>query len=38
MIAAVASTAGLPLYTRNIDDFAGLDRVVTEWAVKPVNL
>lgn len=29
MIAAVASSRGLPLYTRNIDDFVGLDDMVT---------
>ncbi|WP_406311535.1 hypothetical protein OHA77_22605 [Streptosporangium sp. NBC_01639] len=29
MIAAVASTRGLPLYTRNDADFTGLDSVVT---------
>ncbi|ASU56302.1 MULTISPECIES: type II toxin-antitoxin system VapC family toxin [Nocardiopsis] len=28
MIAAVASVHGLPLYTRNTDDFVGLDSVV----------
>ncbi|MCK9872171.1 type II toxin-antitoxin system VapC family toxin [Nocardiopsis dassonvillei] len=28
MIAAVASLHGLPLYTRNADDFVGLDSVV----------
>ncbi|MBB6118414.1 type II toxin-antitoxin system VapC family toxin [Nocardiopsis algeriensis] len=28
MIAAVASLHGLPLYTRNADDFAGLDSAV----------
>lgn len=38
MTAAVASAAGLPLCTRNTDDFAGLDRAVTVLAVKPVNL
>ena len=29
MIAAIASSRGLPLYTRNIGDFAGLDDMVT---------
>ena len=29
MIAAVASTVGVPLYTRNADDFKGLDPLVT---------
>ncbi|MPZ85746.1 MAG: type II toxin-antitoxin system VapC family toxin [Actinophytocola sp.] len=29
MIAAIASSRDLPLYTRNIDDFAGLDDLVT---------
>lgn len=33
MIAAIASSRGLPLYTRNIDDFAGLDDMVTVVAV-----
>lgn len=28
MIAAIASTAGLPLYTRNANDFHGLDGLV----------
>jgi hypothetical protein len=28
LIAAVACSAGLPLYTRNVDDFAGLDGLV----------
>jgi predicted nucleic acid-binding protein len=28
MIAAVAAAQGLPLYTANPDDFAGLDRIV----------
>src|ERR1044072_8047382 len=29
MTAAIASWRNLPLYTRNIDDFAGLDDLVT---------
>lgn len=29
LIAATAAANGLPLYTRNPDDFAGLDEVVT---------
>ncbi|WP_245816346.1 type II toxin-antitoxin system VapC family toxin [Lentzea albidocapillata] len=29
MIAAVASSRGLPLYTRNAEDFKGLDGMVT---------
>ncbi|WP_236568126.1 MULTISPECIES: hypothetical protein [unclassified Nocardiopsis] len=33
MIAAVASVHGLPLYTRNADDFAGLDSAVRVVAV-----
>lgn len=33
MIAAVASSRDLPLYTRNIDDFAGLGDMVTVVAV-----
>lgn len=33
MIAAIASSRGLPLYTRDIDDFAGLDDMVTVIAV-----
>ena len=33
MIAAIASTRGLPLYTRNAEDFTGLDDVVTVVAV-----
>jgi hypothetical protein len=28
MIASVAAAAGLPLYTTNPDDFAGLDDIV----------
>jgi len=28
MIAAIASSRGLPLYTRNVDDFKGLDGLV----------
>jgi predicted nucleic acid-binding protein len=28
LIAATAAAAGLPLYTRNIDDFSGLEGVV----------
>jgi predicted nucleic acid-binding protein len=28
MIAAVASSRGLPLYTRNAEDFKGLDDMV----------
>ena len=28
LIAATAGAAGLPLYTRNIDDFSGLEGVV----------
>lgn len=33
MIAAIASTRDLPLYTRNMADFTGLDSVVTVVAV-----
>jgi toxin FitB len=33
MIAAVASVRGLPLYTRNSDDFKGLERALTVRAV-----
>lgn len=33
MIAAIASARELPLYTRNIDDFAGLGKMVTVIAV-----
>ena len=33
LIAAIAARHGLPLYTRNPDDFAGLDGVVTVVAV-----
>lgn len=33
MIAAIASTRGLPLYTRNSDDLKGLERAVTVRAV-----
>ncbi|MFI7441405.1 type II toxin-antitoxin system VapC family toxin [Nonomuraea indica] len=29
MIAAIASSRGLPLYTRNTDDFAGLEDLLT---------
>lgn len=29
MIAAIASTRDLPLYTRNVEDFKGVDGVVT---------
>ncbi|MGH3711669.1 MAG: type II toxin-antitoxin system VapC family toxin, partial [Pseudonocardiaceae bacterium] len=29
MIAAIASTSGVPLYTRNAEDFKGLDGVIT---------
>ncbi|MFC6540333.1 type II toxin-antitoxin system VapC family toxin [Nonomuraea salmonea] len=29
MIAAIASSRGLPLYTRNTDDFVGLESMVT---------
>jgi len=33
MIAAIASMRNLPLYTRNAEDFTGLDSVVTVIAV-----
>ncbi len=33
MIAAIASSRDIPLYTRNIDDFAGLDDMVSVIAV-----
>ena len=33
MIAAIASTRGVPLFTRNADDFKGLDSAVTVVAV-----
>ena len=33
MIAAIASSCGLPLYTRDISDFAGLDEMPTVVAV-----
>lgn len=33
MIAAIASTRGLPLYTRNAEDFKGLDDVIIVVAV-----
>jgi toxin FitB len=33
MIAAIASVRGLPLYTRNSDDFKGLERALTVRAV-----
>lgn len=33
MIAAIASVRGLPLFTRNAEDFAGLDSAVTVVAV-----
>lgn len=33
MIAAIASSRSLPLFTRNVDDFAGLDDLVTVIAV-----
>jgi toxin FitB len=33
MIAAIASSRGLPLYTRNVGDFAGLDDMLTVIAV-----
>lgn len=37
MIAAVASSRGLPLYTGNADDFRGLERAVTVLEVAPVS-
>jgi predicted nucleic acid-binding protein len=33
MIAAIASSQGLPLFTRNADDFEGLDSAVDVVAV-----
>ncbi|HEX6360299.1 type II toxin-antitoxin system VapC family toxin [Actinophytocola sp.] len=33
MIAAIASARALPLFTRNVDDFAGLDDMVTIIAI-----
>lgn len=33
MIAAIASVQGLPLFTRNADDFKGLDSSLTVVAV-----
>ncbi|MDX8035578.1 type II toxin-antitoxin system VapC family toxin [Lentzea sp. BCCO 10_0856] len=33
MIAAIASSRGLPLYTRNADDFKGLDGMITIFEV-----
>lgn len=33
MIASIASVAGLPLYTRNPDDFAGLESMLTIFGV-----
>jgi hypothetical protein len=33
MIAATAAAHGLPLYTRNPDDFRGLDSAVTVIAI-----
>ena len=33
MIAAIASARGLPLYTRNVDDFKGLERALAVVAV-----
>jgi toxin FitB len=36
MIAAIASARGFPLYTRNSDDFKGLERAVKVRAVRAV--
>jgi toxin FitB len=33
MIAAIASVRGVPLFTRNADDFKGLDSTVTIIAI-----
>ena len=33
LIAATALASGLPLYTRNIDDFGGLEQILTVVAV-----
>src|SRR6266571_2569957 len=35
LIAATAVSAALPLYTRNVDDFSGLEGVVDIVAIKP---
>ncbi len=35
LIAAIAAAAGLPLCTRNPDDFAGLDELLTVVAIRP---